>query len=420
MPSTATRLLLKTMGNRGVWSDVTAPDAAFNYVPFTVQRNGSVFRADPSFVLRTYANISVTKTYYLNTVSGSDGNSGLTSVLPKKTWNAIIGTGDYDRIIIQNGSYLIRSESSLQPSRSVEVIGEGTVYFTSDRTNNLGSWSLSSGKTFTFQASTSGEFISRVLDEGTLNAQGHPTPYAVKSSIAEVEAQAGSMYWASSTVYVHTLDGLTPSGRTDLKYYDSSAISWAKNNLKFYLENINIRGGCSFTNASAAGTATKVYLKDCTAHALSVQGVNEFFAQNCTVYTAPSDTVNYDALNSVITQAIEIDCNFSDGGSNSTHQASTGHNSCVITRINGKYHHVTGQCCAEAGAGTKTWMLGSELYNSTSGIGYYNEGTAWLDRIWSHDNATYDLQNIVGATIYTRNCTLAKGVNLIAGTLSSY
>jgi len=397
---------------------VEVPDAAFNFVPFNILRSGSGVVIDPSFNLRTYANISVTKTYYLNTVTGNDGNSGLTSLLPKKTWNDIIGTGDYDRIIIQNGSYLIRSESSLMPARNLEVIGEGTVYFTSDRSDGLGAWSLTPAQTFTFQATTGGEFIARVFDEGTLTAQGNPTRYIGKSSIAEVEATAGTYWWSAGTLYVHTLDGLTPSGRTDLKYYDSNAAQWSKDSLTWYIENVQFRGGTSLSNASATG-GLKVYMKDCSGHALVVAGVDEFITQNGHYFTTAADVANYDVLNTLVTKAIEIDCDFEDGGESSTNQASTAHNACVLVRINGHYHHVTGQCVAEAQTTTRTWMLGCEMNNSSvAQLGYHTQGVAWLDSCTIHD-VTTDLQIDVGATIYKHNLT-SGGVFVNNGTLTDY
>jgi hypothetical protein len=408
-------------GGSASWQDVAVPDAAFAYVPFTIQQSGRRFRAAPVFNLQAHANITVAKTYYLNTVTGLDANSGLTDALPKKTWNAIMGTGDYDRIIIQHGSYLLRSESSIQPSRNVEVIGEGSVYFTADRVNNLGAWSLAAGQTKTFQSTIAGgEFISCVYDESAVDGFGKYRGYTSRASIALVEANPGSYYWVGGVLYVHTLDDLTPSGRADLRYYDSRAVGWSKDNLVFYFENINFRGGVNLNNASVAGTATKAYLKGCTGHSLTIMGISEMITQNCEFYTAAGDVANYDHLNGVVTKAIEIDCDYFDSGSDTTNQASTAHNACIVVRMGGKYHHVTGQCVAEGTSPVKAWMMGCELYNSNSGIGYYTPGTSWLDCCWSHDNANFDLQNAAGSTIYIHDFIGAKGVNNILGTLTPY
>lgn len=376
------------------YQNVDAPDAAFAFAP-TIQQSGNNFRVDPTFDIRARANITVAKTYWLDTVNGLDANPG-TEAQPKKTWNAIIGTGDYDRIIIKNGSYLVRSESSLAPSRNVEVIGEGTVYFTAYRP--VGAWSLSAGQTNTYQASvTGGEFVATVFDEGVLVDQ-LPTRYTEKTSIAAVEAAAGSYYWAAGVLYVHTLNHASPAGNTNIKFYDSSAVFWSRNNI-FYFENINFRGGFTIRNASSAGGA-KCYIKGCNFHKIVVAGIDEFIIQNSTQHSSNDDGINYDALNTLTTKFIEISCDFGRGGLNSTNQASTGHNGCVGVSIMGKYRNVTGQCIADAGAASRRWILGSELYASASNIGAYTEGVSWIDSAYIH-NVTTDLQ-IVGTT-YTRN-----------------
>jgi len=388
-------------------------------LPITIQEKNGIFRVDPTFDLRTHANITVAKTYYLNTVSGNDGNSGLTSALPKKTWNNIIGAADADRIIVQDGSYLLRSESSLTPARNTEVIGEGTVYFTSDRVDNLGVWSLTEDQTYTFQSTVAGgEYIARIYDEGTLDANGNPTRYIVRTSVALVEANPGSCYWAGGVIYVHTLNGLTPSGRTNIRYYDSNAAYIAVNNI-FYFENINFRGGLSLRNGSVAGGA-KSYLKNCSLMSAGIAGLSEIIFENCVQNNAAGDGVNYDALNGIETKAIEIGCDFGEGGTSTANQASTIHSESRIVRINGKYHHVTGQCIADVAVNSMTWCLGCSAYNSNSGVGFYAEGKMWLDTCHSYNNATYDLQNKAGSIIYTHNCTLEKGVNDIVGTLTPY
>ncbi len=399
------------MGRRGGdgWRTVEPPPGWTWELPFAIQTDGDSFRVDPTFDLREYANLAVNKTYYLNTVTGLDSNSGLTPESPKKTWNAIIQMGDYDRIVIQDGSYLVRTESSAQAARDCEIIGEGTVYFTSDRSSFLGAWSLVDGQTHTYQATTGGEFIARVFDEDTPDAFGNPTRYAVKSSIAEVEATPGSMHWAGGTLYVHTLDGVSPSGQTGLHYYDSNSIYWTQDNRSYYFENINFRGGqVALNNASAAG-GTKAYFKGCTGQNLALRGVG-CIQEECEWFSASGDACNYDDLNGVDAQVIEINCHAYNCGTTTTDQASTSHDGSPVVRIGGKYHDTSGQCVAE-NVGTPTWMLGCELYNSTTGVGYYTAGEAWLDGCYIHE-VTTDLETTTGGTIHKRNLT--SGGNFVA------
>lgn len=398
---------------------VTKPDATFDYVPFKIYKNqDGTFKVADSFDLQTYAGITVSKTYYVDTNTGNDGNDGLTAGTALLTWNAAVAKADVDRIILCDGSYLYRSVSTGAPTRNIEVVGEGTVYFTSDRTNNLGAWSLVVDKTNTYQSTVAGgEYIARVYDESVLDAFSKPTKYTDRASIDLVEANAGSYYWNGGVIYVHLLSSADPTGNTDIKYYDSQ-VAVTKDNLTLYYKNINFRPTAILGNATAAG-GLKVYFDECSFYSLSVNGLDLFILKDCDGFSASEDLFNYKDKNGKPTNAIEIDCDIYRNYSGATSQASTTHDNCNIVRINGKYHDVYGQCIADTGAG-KSWCLGTEVYNSNAGVGFYSTVTMWLDTCHSHDNSTYDLQNTLGNTIYIRNCTLEKGVNDIGGTLATY
>lgn len=412
---------LMRSGQGGV--TVSLPDAAFAFVPFPIKRHGNVFAPASSWNIANRAGVTVLKRYYLNTVTGSDSNSGLTPLLPKKTWNNIIGLGDADEIFIQTGSYLIRAESGLVPNRNTRVIGEGTVKFTSNNNEKILAFSLTAGRTFTFEAQTSSEFVASLYDENTLDAFGNPTRYIPVASIAEVEALAGSFFWENGSprkVYVHTLNGLTPTGQTGLKFYDSSALFWKKDNLRIYIENIQFIGGVTFQNNSSLGVGTKAYMYNCRGTSIGVAGVSEFIAQNVILSGSNSDGINYDPLNTLPTNAIEINCEIYGAGNLGNDQPTTSHSGCPIVRVMGKYHDMPGQCMAEAGTTTKAWVLGSELYQSLiAQVGYYTEGITYLDRAYIH-NVASDLQaNGVNSRIYTRKIR-SGGVNIGTGIISTY
>ena len=414
-------LALLTLLALSLYGAVVTPPVGFSYTPpFDIYETDGVFSADPAFNIQTRANITVTTTYYLNTVSGLDTNSGLTTLLPLKTWNAVIAKGDYDRIIIQNGSRLIRAESSSVPTRSVEVIGEGTVYFTSERNNDLVGFCKICTATYAYGSLTGGRYIATIRDDNTMDEITKPKRYISRTTTAQVEATAGSYLWANGVLLVHPVNNLTPSGQSGIRYYDSSAVYWIKDNLVFYFENINFRGGVTVNNATAAGTATKLYMKDCTGHNLIIKGVAEAILQRCNFYTSADDAVAYDALHGVITKAVELDCRFEDSGTDTTNQASTLHSGCYCISINSEYQYMTGQCVADADATSERWMLGCDMKSSDTGIGAYTAGKMWLDTCTTTAITAYDLQNIIGATTYTHNFTGSKGVNDIGGTLTPY
>ena len=222
-------------------------------------------------------------------------------------------------------------------------------------------------------------------------------------------------------VQMRPVTGVVPvrEVKVDIHQFDSVSMYLQGNNLTFYVENVNFYGTALYLQNSSATGGTRCYLKNCTMRAIQVNGVTESILQGCTIYGAIGDGINYTRLNDIQCSAIEIDCDIYHHGADATNQASTAHYVSNIVRINGKYHHVTGQCVAEADT-CKTWMLGAEMYNSGTGVGYYTAGTAWLDHCWSHDNATCDLHNGAASTIYIRNFIGAKGVNVIEGTLTAY
>jgi len=177
-------------------------------------------------------------------------------------------------------------------------------------------------------------------------------------------------------------------------------------------------GGLRIQNSSSVG-GIEAYFKDCTFKGdILVLGVDQIIFQNCSSIQSFGDAMNYDARNTIVTSAIEIDCDFGYCGTTSSDQASTSHNGCFVVRLNGEYHNTSGQNIATAQVETYEWLLGTEMYTSTLGRGYESSGLSWLDSCYIHD-VTKDLVNAVGSTIYTRNL-ISGGNNTIAGTLTPY
>lgn len=395
-------------------AQLVAPPAGFTWtLPFSIYRGG-IGAFTTNLNLQTYAGITVSKTYYVNSATGNDGNTGLSWAQAFKTLNQVETQGDADRVYIANGSYFLKTQRP-KFTRSMELIGVGTVTITSDVADTTAAFSLVDSH----YVATISEYIAQGRDETNLDSFGCPIRLTSKDTIAEVDAAANSIYvdWTGRKVYVRLFDSRVPDA--SLKLYDSVSFNHNSDGITLYIENITFKPGATFGTTSAAG-GTKAYCKNCTFSYLSIAGTEEVILQNCTVYGwALTDNINIGAASTINPQVAEIDCLIYNAGAGATNQCSTGHQASKIVRVNGKYHDCGGQCVADVDD-CEVWMLGSELYNSTTGIGVYSGGTHWLDTVWSHDNATYDLQNEVGSTIYTHNCTLEKGSNDIAGTLTPY
>lgn len=432
------------VGARGValpgssWQVVAQPDPAFSWLPFDIEKNGSVFRVAPDFDLQTYAGISVAKTYYVKT-DGSDASDGLSWANAKKTLSTVLTLADVDRVCVAKGYYYRNiSWSGINPSRSIKVIGDLTVgdgdgvYITSDCANQIGAWSAASNH----YTATTTRTVENVYDHADLDAHNDATILTKVTSEAEVDATPGTWWQSGSTLYVRTIDDRAPDG--DMAFYEQgNPCKLARDGKTLYVENLIFQGGrnaCSITNASATG-GTQFFAKNCAfqyaARAgsaydlLDLQGLDMSILQGCSVSGSPDgDAINYKALNGIAPTGVEIDCTCQNVGDAGTDQGSTMHDGGIVVRVNGEYAYTRGQCIADVGAAT-AWLLGVYMHDSestgTNKDGFYlgNAGAeAWLDGC-TISVARYDLITESDTAIHVRNLT-SGGNNSIAGTLDTY
>lgn len=398
------------------WTDISAPVGWSWSLPFTIQQSGNNFRVKPSFTLQGRAGITVSKTYYVDTVNGNDGNTGLSAAQAFQSMNQVNTQGDADRVYILDGSYIKGNTHPYGFGRSMEIIGLGTVYFTSDVFSDL-SFSKTGTNYYTSDLSAA-QYVAIVYDYANPTARGAPDILSLAADAATCDSTPGTYFreWnGTKKLYVHPFDSRAPD--SNIKCCLAVNFRPQEDSTTYYLENINFIGGASIQNASAAGGA-KGYFYGCTFTNASVRGADEVIYQGCVLGGASGDGNNIDDLNGVGSNVVEINCTMQDVGSASSDQCSTTHNATNIVRINGHYRYSAGQCIADTGTG-QTWMLGTEVDNSSTGIGIYSSVTMWLDSIYVHDQSTNDLQNVVGTTIYHHNCTLT-GSNNIGGTYTAY
>jgi hypothetical protein len=397
------------------FAPVSIPAGFLVTPPFEIQQNGTQYRVDPDFDLETYANISVTKTYYVDSVGGSDSNTGLSWGQAFKTLTKIQSQGDCDLCNIKSGSYFFKNQRPGSFARSMKIIAEeGGAYITSDVTNQAGTWT----NTTNYWQSVFGDFPSIALDWTNLDSNGNPIQLTAVASIALVNSTPNSIYVAYPNVYVRTFDSRRPD--SNLKFYDSTSLSPTRDNIKYYYENIKFLRGFSLNNNSSTG-GLKCYFKNCEIASFVAMGVSEMILQNCTSWVATGDCFNYDLRNTIPTIAYEIDCDLQNRATAGNDQASTTHNGCTIVRVGGAYHDISGQCCADV-VGGQTWMLGCELYNSrVSNTGYYADTSqTWLDGVYIHDVNT-GINCETGTTVYFRNLrNLATTPTTGGGTFTAY
>ena len=398
------------------WQDVAIPDAAFSWVPFTAQLRGSTFRPDPSFDLQTYANITVNKTYYVDSVNGNDGNTGADWDHALRTMNVAYAKGDVDRVYVRD-SYFFRNECMAESSRNVETIGIGTVILSSNIRNVAGAFSkIDNHYVSTFPTY---QYMASAKDETRLDIYGIARNLSAKANIATVDATPNSFFYDYNGVegpryvlYIRLNDDREPDD--SVRYHDSGPVFIDTDNKSYYWENITFQHGLRLRNSTA--TAGSLYcLKNCKMYAMTLNAA-DVILQDCVLEKgqyAGGDGVNFNVRDGVITRLIEIDCTNkhapAGGGSD---QCSTGHAACESVRLNPNYFDWGGQIIADV-TGCQSWVLGGKLYQSATGVAYYQDGDAWLDRCYLDGH----LQEGGSGTIHIRNCTITGNQS---GDIQSY
>jgi hypothetical protein len=257
-------------------------------------------------------------------------------------------------------------------------------------------WTVYDALTHTYQA-TYASTVQSVWDEGLPLGEDYRALTA-QSSIAAVQANAGSWYQTGGVVYVRLLDDRAPDANLHVFRSIQSAYC-ARDNITIYLEGIEFQGGPNgaayFRNASAAG-GLYVYAKDCkfkysfAIGGFAMEGTTLSICQGCESAKNQNDGFNYHVRNTVIPDAIEIDCTGRDNGSTSDddNNGSSIHDGGRVCRLNVIYHGNYGPNVIDINDAL-SYNLGCEAYGSaaptvTMRHNFYADATMWLDSCYSH------------------------------------
>lgn len=261
-------------------------------------------------------------------------------------------------------------------------------------------------------------------------ASGDYEELTLQTSIAAVEAHAGSWYADGSKVYVHTAYARTPDSDMRVFVWPTLTRNFMFSGTTLYMEGIAFEGGSSAFYAYCNGydNHMSIYGNNCTfkyatqENGYSCRGVTTSSLQNCR-YSAnwkdgASYKVNYDHFGNMLEENCIGVYNGPSANTSDIENGSTVHDGITIVRINGKYYGNKGPNVADVGDGTKSWNIGCIAYDSTSvNLATQNADffsglmvggdicKMWLDSCVGH-GSVYALEVTNTCFAYIRNCHL--------------
>jgi hypothetical protein len=444
-------ITVSVMGGGG-WETVPIPTGYDWDSGMIIQRKGNNFRVldptngkelDPADYAPTPA-----ATYYVS-MTGDDGNAGTIDAPLRKIKTALAKAGVVKVICLDQGPYdQDTGWTGYTLLKSAQVIGHANGTIISAHYSGLG-WAIDDPGSYPHVYHvTQADAGDWAFDASVLDANGDYTRLTIRASIADVEANAGSIYKNGNELYVRLHDDRAPD--SDLRV---SVTGTYGNNGRFvpttngtyslYLENLKFYGGVnSFYVRQADNKNLTVLAKNCEFGYASVSddfsnnGATSYLL-NCLAKCGINDGFNYTYYQSNVAHFIEIDCIGRDNGyADRNDNGSTSHNNSRGIRVGCTYSKSAGRNVADI-TGSQVWMLGcvshtpnmiTDTENDRQACVNYSVGDPtgavgaelWLDTCVSY-GAYYDLQVWALATLYVRKLT-TEGNNHInaTGTLTTY
>ncbi len=421
------RILMLSATGRKKWRDVEIPDAAFAWLPFTIERIGRKFRPDPAWRIEDLAPAG--KAYYVAT-DGDDGATGLDAAHPLRKVSTALNKADVVVVRIAEGVYSSGfGWDNASPARNISVYGTGSV-IVSPHLAGL-TWTAVDAHYTAPMAS-----CQYVLDASIVDANGDYQVLTKKTSAAEVDATPGSWYFLTNTVYVHTSDGRAPDANV-WPYITGANGSMNDPNTQ-YIEGVKFYGGSGPFVASESTGTPLLYFKNCefkygySGNGLGIVGFNLVICQDCRFSQNKTDGLNIAEGATIYGNLVLINPTAYSNGIVAAITNGNGYSrhdrGCTVI-IGGEMWNNSGPQIYDVNTGTggpTTWVLGTHCYDGYLGSGAFdfNFGCGgagammWLDSCDS-DGSTTDLNVAAGGSMYYRDL-VSGGVFANAGVLETY
>lgn len=408
------------------------------------------FDAEKNFlnIYRLESGAESTGQYWVDGVNGSDANTGGFNDPYKTIGACMAGASGLSLIWLKPGVYTDKfdvrgSQNTISGGTAARAVrikawaGPGTVIyrFPGQQPGEM-LWTLTGGTFFEYEATpTGGETAIHII----FHDEAREVSLQWRASSALVNANSSGWYQdpATKKIFIRheNRDLSLPGTASRFEIMYAGAGDHVLLGAKLYLEGITFRGGNELAVAHEISGANNfrpvLFARYCKWQYLGYHNIyalgGKFLFQDCVSENSlGGDGWNYNDDTSgtgLPCEVTEVDCigrnngtlTYKDFDGQRNKQGSSGHQTSIITRVNGQYYGNYGQNIADTGVGSKTWMVGTicgspyaDLSNTGIG-GYYNlwmEGTAWLDTVRAGSKAATDGFRIEFGTSKLFNCEL--------------
>lgn len=414
---------------------------------------------------------TVTKTYYVDPINGSNANSGLTAQLAKKDLAVVLAIADCDQIIITGltSDFIglgVQSWNNIQPSRSMSIINNTGFRYISAACASLPTWVVNGTYNNVYSTTISASSAGGVTDVmtstvpsyvnssgDTINLSNVPKRYRTLikvSNLASVAGTAGTWFHDGTTLHVRAHDDRNLIGDTKM-LPTSSAVQNGRfpaglNNLTIYVKSLDFVGGVGTFYMGAASTVTGCTFahNNCsfqgatTSSGLNILAFGKVYGYRSAAYDNYLDGFNYHSNESDGTtqntspDCVEIECvavgNGTTGNSGASDNASTGHDFCNVIRLNCVYINSSDRVMVDTNS-AHSWNLGVSVgqaltvANGQESICALSNTRMWLDSVFA--NTGSNARWLAAQTSVIKHFNSGDVVNSgtaesLTGTISSY
>lgn len=353
--------------------------------------------------------------YYVDPVSGSDANSGLTWALALKRISTALAKSDVDVVLCKGGAvYKIDSTGAqgiglYAGARNIVLVGVGPRAIIT--TAREVTWSSHATLGNVWQSSSTGGAIVKVIDIRRRDSYGDYEALTPVASAAVVDVTPGSFFYASNITYVRLADSAVPDANTLCLRAADNKVSAP--GVTFYMKNLMFMGGSGGAFAARDGSSSSVIIaEDCwfahqyLADGYQIKDVGLSIAVRCRSSANANDGFNYHELASLSPHFVEIDCIGLNNMAVGTGNGSTAHENVIGFRMNCDYFANAGPGVADVGAAQSFNVNCSSHGNSghANACGFLVDGTGvmWLDGASATGNQGSDIAVTGTATMHVR------------------